>query len=100
MFVTIAVCINFSVTFSYIFENIVKILTGRKFDMSFVLEVPLLSGEILTNLASPGKIPFDRLFLFIAFDNDLHNTLAVIFTSLGGIISKQTAFLCQVHSKG
>ena len=35
------------VTLSYIFENVVKILTGRKFDISFLLEVPLSSGEPL-----------------------------------------------------
>ena len=63
----IALSINFLVTFSYIFENVVKILTGRKFYIPFLLEVPLSGGETMTVLVSSGKMPFDRL-LFIAFD--------------------------------
>ena len=55
------------VTLSYIFENVVKIRTGRKFDISFLLEVPLSSGETMAILASSGKMLFDKL-LFIAFD--------------------------------
>ena len=56
---------QFLVTLSYIFEN-VKILTGQKFDISFLLEVPLLSGETMAILASSGKMSFDKL-LFITF---------------------------------
>ena len=65
-YLSIALSINFLVTLSYIFENVVKILTGRKFDISFFL-VPLSSGETMAILASSGKMPFDKL-LFIAFD--------------------------------
>ena len=63
----IALSINFLVTFSYIFENVVKILTGQKFYIPFLLEVPLSGGETMAILASSGKMPFDKL-LFIAFD--------------------------------
>ena len=49
-------------------------------------------------LASSGRMPFDAL-LFIAFDKGLHKTLAAIFTSVRGIISKPRPFLCQVHLK-
>ena len=63
----IALSINFLVTFSCIFENVVKILTGRKFYIPFLLEVPLSGGETMTVLVSSRKMPFDRL-LFIAFD--------------------------------
>ena len=59
---------NFLVILSYNFEKVVKILTGRKFDTSFLLEVPLSSGETMAISASYGKTPFDKL-LFIAFDN-------------------------------
>ena len=62
------VSINFFLTFPHIFENVVKILTGQKFDISFSLEVPFSSSEIKAILASSGKIPFGKL-LFIAFDN-------------------------------
>ena len=51
----IALSINFLVTLSCIFEDVVKILTGRKFDISFFLEVPLSSDETMAILASPGK---------------------------------------------
>ena len=90
-YLSIALSINFLVTLSYIYENVVKILTGRKFDVSFLLEVHLSSSKIMTILALPAKIPFDKL-LFIAFDKGWHKTLAAIFTSLGGIILKPTAF--------
>ena len=82
---------NFLVILSYNFEKVVKILTGRKFDISFLLEVPLPRVEIMTILASSGKMPFDKL-LFIAFGKGWHKTLAAIFTSLGGITSKPTVF--------
>ena len=62
----IALSINFLVTLSYIFENVVKILTGRNFDMSFFLEVPLSIGKTMAIFASSGKMPFDKL-LFIEF---------------------------------
>ena len=55
-------------TFPHIFENVVKILTGQKFDISFSLEVPFSSSEIKAVQASSGKIPFGK-FLFIAFGN-------------------------------
>ena len=42
-------------------------------------------------LASSGETPFGKL-LFISFDKGLHKTLAAIFTSLRGIISKPKAF--------
>ena len=82
---------NFLVILSYNFEKVVKILTGRKFDISFLLEVPLPRVEIMTILASSGKMPFDKL-LFIAFGKGWHKTLAAIFTSLGGITLKPTVF--------
>ena len=66
-YLSIALSINFLVTLSYIFENVVEILTDRKFDITFSLEVPLSSDETMTILASPGKMPSDKL-LFIAFD--------------------------------
>ena len=47
-------------------------------------------------LASSEKMPFDKL-LFIALYKGWHKTLAADFTGLRGIISKPTAFLCQVH---
>ena len=57
---------NFLVILSYNFEKVVKILTGRKSDTSFLLEVPLSRVEIMAILASSGKMAFDKL-LFIAF---------------------------------
>ena len=87
---SIALSINFLVTLSYIFENVVKILTCQKFDTSFLLEVPLSRGETMTILASSGKMPFDKL-LFIAFDKGWYKRIAAIFASLEGIISKPTA---------
>ena len=86
-----ALSISFLVTLSYIFENVVKILTGRKFDIPFLIEVPLSSGETMTILASSGKMLFGEL-LYIAFDKGWHKTLAAIFTCLRGITSKLTAF--------
>ena len=50
-------------------------------------------------LTSSGKMPFDKL-LFIAFDKGCHNTLAAIFKSLGGIISKPTDFFMSSALKG
>ena len=94
----IALSIIFLVTLSYISENVVKRLSSQKFDISFFLEVPLSSGETMAILASSGKMPYDKQ-LSIAFDKALHKTLAATFTSLGGIISKPTVFLSQVHSK-
>ena len=88
----IALSIIFWVTLSYIFENVVKVLIGRKFDISFLLEVPLWSGETMEILASPRKMPYDKL-LFIAFDKDWHKTFATIFTSSGEIILKTNRFL-------
>ena len=82
--------IHFFVTFPHIFENVVKILTGQKFDISFALEVPFSSSEIKAVLASSGKIPFGKL-LFIAFDNVWYKTLEAFFTSLRWIISKPRA---------
>ena len=63
-YLSIALSINFLVTLAYIFENVVKILTGRKFDISFLLEVPLSSGETMVILGSSRKMSFDKL-LFI-----------------------------------
>ena len=90
-YLCIALSINFLVTLSYVFENVVKILTGQKFEISFLLELLFSSSETMAILASSGKMPFDKL-LFITFDEGWHKTLAAIFTSLGGIISKPTAF--------
>ena len=90
-YLSIALSINFLATLSYIFENVVKILTGQKFDISFLLEKPLLNGE---TMASSRKMPFDKL-LSIAFNKGCQKTLAAIFTSLGGIISKSQ----QVNTK-
>ena len=75
----IALTINFLVALSYIFEKVVKILTGRN-SMYHFLEVPLSSGEI------------------VIYFNGWHNTLTAIFTIFGWIISKPTAFR-QEHSK-
>ena len=85
-YLSIALSINFLATLSYIFENVVKILTGQKFDISFLLEKPLLNGE---TMASSRKMPFDKLLSIY------EKTLAAIFTSLGGIISKSQ----QVNTK-
>ena len=63
----IALSINFLVTLSYIFENIVKITPSRKFDIPFLLEVPWLTGETMAILAASGKTLFDNI-LFIAFE--------------------------------
>ena len=60
-YLSIALSINFLLTLSCIFENVVKILTGR------LLEVPLWSSETMAIFASCGKVPFGKL-LFIAFD--------------------------------
>ena len=49
---SIALSINSLVTLSYIFESVVKIPTGQKFDISFLLEVPLSSGETMAVLSS------------------------------------------------
>ena len=40
----IFVSIKFLVTFSWLFGNVIKIITGQKFDWSFFLEVLLSSG--------------------------------------------------------
>ena len=86
----ILISINFLITLSYIFENVVKILTGGKFDIWFSLKVPLSSGKTMAILASSGKMPLIKyyllycLLLFIVF--------IAIFISLEGIISKLTAF--------
>ena len=48
-YLSIALSINLSVTLSYIFGNVVKILTGRKFDILFLLELPL-SSETMDRL--------------------------------------------------
>ena len=37
--------IKFTVTFLFIFENVIEILTGPKFNLSLLLEVPLSSEE-------------------------------------------------------
>lgn len=39
------VSIKFTVTFLFIFENVIEILTGPKFNLSLLLEVPLSSEE-------------------------------------------------------
>ena len=39
------VSIKFTVTFLSIFENVIEILAGQKFDLSLLLEVPLSSEE-------------------------------------------------------
>ena len=63
-----ALFINFLVTFSHIFQNVVKLATGQKFDLSFLLEAPLSNVETMTILESSIKMPFDKL-LFITYDN-------------------------------
>ena len=45
-YLSIALSINFLVTLSCIFGNVVKILTVRKFDILFLLEEPLSSGTM------------------------------------------------------
>ena len=40
-YLSIPLSTNFLVSLSYIFENVFKILTGQKFDISVLLEVPL-----------------------------------------------------------
>ena len=64
-----ALSINFLLTLSHIFENVVEILTDRKFDVSFLLEVPLSGSKTMAILASSGKMSFDKL-LFITLDKD------------------------------
>ena len=47
-YLSMALSIKFLATLSYIFEIVVKILTGWNFDISFLLEVSLSSGETMT----------------------------------------------------
>ena len=62
------VSIIFLVTFSYILEHVVKILTGGKFDLSFFLKEPFSNGETKAILASSGKMSFEKCL--IAFNDD------------------------------
>ena len=88
-----AVSINFLATFSFIFENVVKILTGRKSDISLFLEIPLSSGETMKFLALSGKMLLDncrQLNLTMADTKHLQRILQ--------LYENQQLILCQVHS--
>lgn len=70
IYLSIAVSIIFLVPLSYIFENVVKVLTNRVFDISFFSEVPLLSGKTMAILASfekQKKKPFGAHLIFTHF---------------------------------
>ena len=61
---------HFLVPLSSIFENVVKVLSGRVFDISFFSEVPLLSGKTMAILASfekKKKNPFGAHLIFTHF---------------------------------
>ena len=68
-YLSMALSHNFLLTLSHIFENVVEILTDRKLDVSFLLEVPMSRRETMAILASSRKMPFDKI-LFIALDKD------------------------------
>ena len=82
-YLLVAVSNNFLVNFSYIFENVKK-LSDRKFDIFFSV-IPLSRSETMAILASSGKVPFDIFFFW-------QKTIAAIFTSLGGFVSRPTDF--------
>ena len=78
-------------TASNILENTLSTLTGLKFEMLFVLLVPLSIGETAAILAASGKIPIVKLSL-IVFLRGSDKIFADGFTSFGGILSTPVAF--------
>ena len=57
-YLSVVLSVNFLVTLSYTFENVVEILTGRKFDISFLLEVPLWEWRKPANFSIVWKNAF------------------------------------------
>ena len=77
---------------SSILENTLSTFTGLKFEMLFLLSVPLSIGETAAVLAASGKIPIVKLSL-IVFVRGSDKMFADSFTSFGGILSRPVAFL-------
>ena len=75
---------HFLVPLSSIFENVVKVLSGRVFDISFFSEVPLLSGKTMAILASfeEKKKPIWRTFNFHSFLQSFWNSFLLNQISL------------------
>ena len=86
-------------TASNILENTFSTLTGLKFEMLFLLSVPLSTGETAAILAASGKIPMVKLSL-IVFVRGSDKIFADSFTSFGGILSTPVAFLHQYFLEG
>ena len=66
-------------------------LTGLKFDISFLLGLPLSSGIANAGLAFSGKT-FCAILELIAFVSNGFKKSAESFTSLGGIVSMPLVF--------
>ena len=82
-------------TASNILENTLSTLTGLKFEMLFLLSVPLSIGETAAILAASGKIAIVKLSL-IVFVRGSDKIFADSFTSFGGILSTSLAFFISI----
>ena len=81
-------CLNIS-------ENALSTLTSLKFEMLFLLSVPLSIGETAAILAASGKIAIVKLSL-IVFVRGSDKIFADSFTSFGGILSTPVAFFISI----
>ena len=83
---------------SNILENRLSTFTGLKFEMLFLLSVPLSIGKTAPILAASGKIPMVKLSLMI-FVTDSVKIFADGFTSFSGILSTPMAFFISIFFK-
>ena len=89
----------FLMTAPNILENTVSTLTGLKFEMLFLLSVPLSIDETAAIFAASGNIPIVKLSL-IVFVRGSDKIFASSFTSFGGILSTPVAFYINIFTKG
>ena len=88
----------FLVTASNVLENTLTTLTGLKFEMLFLLWVPLSIGETVAILEESGKISMVQL-LSIVFVRSSDKIFADSFIGFGGILSTPVAFLVSIFFK-
>ena len=79
-------------TFSYIFEKVLRTLTGRKFLSTVRFSSPLSNGQTAAFFPSFGKREF-RMLQLMALVKVFVSSLAARETSFGGILSSPVDFL-------
>ena len=92
MFLHVTDYFAFDNPFTHFLEDVFSTLTSLKFEISFLLSLPLSSGITDAVLAFSGKT-FYLILVLMTFVSNGFKKFTKSFTSLGGIASMSPVFL-------